>query len=78
VFVINYRRMVFTREMLTFCEHTMRAVCAELDVNLVEVSGDTNHLHPLVAYPLTLAIPTPAHHLNCRTAYPVRCEYTSR
>jgi putative transposase len=78
VFVTNYRRPVFTREMLTFCEHTTHAVCAELDINLVEINGDTDHLHPLVAYPHTLAISTLAHRLNGRTAYPVRREHTAR
>jgi hypothetical protein len=31
VFVMKYRGPVFTDAMLTFCEHTMRAVCADLD-----------------------------------------------
>jgi putative transposase len=39
VFVTKFRRTLFTDEMLTFCEHTMRAVCAELDVELVELNG---------------------------------------
>jgi REP element-mobilizing transposase RayT len=34
VFVTNYRRPVFTNEILTFCEETMRTVCAELDTEL--------------------------------------------
>ena len=32
VFVTKYRRKVFTDDMLTFCEHTMAEVCADLDV----------------------------------------------
>ena len=44
--------------MLTFCEHTMRTVCAELDVELVEFNGEADHVHLLVAYPPTLAIST--------------------
>ena len=42
--------------MLTFCEHTVRAVCAELEVELVEFNGEADHVHLLVAYPPTLAI----------------------
>jgi putative transposase len=33
VFVTQYRRCVFTDAMLTFTEHTMGDVCAELDVD---------------------------------------------
>jgi putative transposase len=47
---------MFTDPMLTFCELTMRAVCAELEVELVELNGESDHVHLLVAYPPTLAI----------------------
>jgi putative transposase len=29
----------------------MRAACADLDAELVEFNGETDHVHPLVAYP---------------------------
>ncbi|KAA8956102.1 IS200/IS605 family transposase [Mycobacterium sp.] len=62
--------------MLTFTEATMRAVCAELDVDLVEFNGETDHVHLLVAYPPTLAIAVLAQRLKGRTAYAVRREFT--
>jgi putative transposase len=75
VFVTKYRRPVFTDAMLTFCEHTMRTVCTEIDTELVEFNGHADHVHLLVAYPPTLAIST-----RCRgakaAAYAVRREYT--
>ncbi|KUI02812.1 hypothetical protein AU188_23465 [Mycobacterium sp. IS-3022] len=39
-----------TDPMLTHCETTMRVVCAELDVELVECNGEADHVHLLVAY----------------------------
>lgn len=62
--------------MLTFAETTMRTVCAELDAELVEFNGETDHVHPLMAYPPTLTISTLAQRLNSRTAYAVRREFT--
>jgi REP element-mobilizing transposase RayT len=47
--VTKCRRPVFTDVMLTYCEHTMHAVCAELDVELVEFNGEADHVHLLVA-----------------------------
>ena len=76
VFVTKYRRKLFTDPMLTFTETTMRAVCAELDVDLVEFNGETDHFHVLVAYPPTLAITVLAQRLKGRTAYAVRREFT--
>jgi REP element-mobilizing transposase RayT len=62
--------------MLTRCEHTMRSVCAELDVDLIEFNGEANHMHVLVAYPPTLAISTLVQRLKVRTAYAMRRAYT--
>ena len=62
--------------MPTFCEHIMRAVCAEFDVELVEFNGEADHVHLLVAYPPTLAISNLVQRLKGRTAYAVRREYT--
>ncbi|WP_425461841.1 IS200/IS605 family transposase [Mycobacterium helveticum] len=76
VFVTKYRRKLFTDPMLTFTETTMRSVCAELAVELVEFNGESDHVHLLVAYPPTLAISTLAHRLKRRTAYAVRREFT--
>ena len=58
VFVTKYRRPVFTDAMLTFCEATMHLVRAEIDTELVEFNGETDHMHLLVAYPPTLSIST--------------------
>jgi putative transposase len=74
VLVTKYRPAVFTDEMPTFCEHTMRAVCADLDVELVEFNGKVDDAHLLVHYPPTPAISALIHRLNGRTAYTVRRE----
>ena len=76
VFVTKYRRPVFTDAMLTYCEHTMRAACADLDAELVEFNGETDHVHLLVTYPPTLAISTLVQRLKRLTAYAVRRKYT--
>ena len=54
----------------------MRGVCVDLDVELVEFNGETDHVHLLVAYPTTLAISVLAQRLKGRTAYAVRREFT--
>lgn len=76
VFVTKYRRKVFTDAMLTYCEHTMREVCADLGAELVEFNGEADHVHLLVAYPPTLAISMLVQRLKGRTAHAVRREYT--
>lgn len=76
VFVTKYWRKVFTDDILTFCEHTMRGACIELAVELVEFNGEADHLHLLVVYPPTLAVSVLVQRLKGRTAYAVRRKYT--
>jgi putative transposase len=76
VFVTKYRRPIFTGDILTSCEDIMRTMCAELDAELAEFNGEANHVHVLVVYPPTLAMPTLVQRLKGRMAYAVRREYT--
>jgi putative transposase len=76
MFVTTYRRRVFTNPLLTFAEANMRAVCANLNAELIEFNGETDHVHPLAAYPPMLATSVLAHRLKGRTAYQVRREFT--
>lgn len=76
MFVTKYRRKLFTDAMLMFTKITMRQVCAELDVELVEFNGEADHVHLLVAYPPTLPISVLVQRLKGRTAYAVRREFT--
>ena len=62
--------------MLTSTETTMRGVCAELDVELVEFNGETDHVHLLVAYPPTLAISVLVQRLKGLIAHAVRRDFT--
>lgn len=68
--------MVFTDALLTFCGHTMRGACSDLDTELVGFNGETDHVHLLLAYPPTPAIATPVQRLKSRTSYAVRREFT--
>jgi putative transposase len=48
VFVTKYRPAVITDAELSFAEQTMRGVCADLGVELVEFNGEADHVHLLV------------------------------
>jgi len=76
VSVTKFRRKPFTDPMLTFTETTMRSVCAEPAVELIESNGESDHLHLLVAHPPSPALSALAHRLQGRTAYAVRREFT--
>jgi putative transposase len=79
VFVTKYRRPVFTDAMLTFTEHTLRGVRAELEAELIEFNGETDHVqvHLLICCPPTVANSAPLQRLKGRTAYAVRREHSA-
>jgi putative transposase len=66
VFVTTHRRRVFTNPMLAFAEATTGAVCADLNTELIEFNGETDHVHLLAASPPTLVISVLAQRLKDR------------
>lgn len=56
VFTPKYRRGVFTATLLETCERTMREVCDNFDVTLVEFNGEPDHVHLLIEYPPTVQL----------------------
>lgn len=76
VFVKKYRRRAFTDAMLTCCGDAIRTVCADLRIELVEFSGEADHVQLLLAYPPTLEISQPVQRLRGGNAHAARREYT--
>ena len=56
VFVTKYRHPVFTDQHLARMEEIMRAVCDNFEVEIVEFTGEANHVHLLVNYPPKVAV----------------------
>ena len=56
VFVTKYRRGALTDQILTDCEETMRAVCTDFGVELVEFNGADDHVHLLIKFPATIQL----------------------
>jgi putative transposase len=75
IFVTKYRRAVFTDEMLTFCEHLTRSVCADLDAELRKFNGETDHVHLLAHYRPSLALSVLVNRLKGVSSRRLRQQY---
>jgi putative transposase len=75
IFVTKYRRAVFTDEMLTFCEHLTRSVCADLDAELRQCNGETDHVDLLAHYPPSLALSVLVNRLKNVSSRRLRQQY---
>ena len=51
IFVTKYRRKVFDADALDRLKAHFARVCGDFEVRLVEMNGETDHVHLLVEYP---------------------------
>lgn len=56
VFVTKYRKKVFTDEILKDLEIIFKDVCQNFETELVEMNGETEHIHLLLNYPPKISI----------------------
>jgi putative transposase len=56
IFVTKYRGRVFSDEHLRHLEEIFGSVCTDFGAELVEVNGETDHVHLLVNYPPKVAV----------------------
>ncbi|MDJ0570229.1 MAG: IS200/IS605 family transposase [Pleurocapsa sp. MO_192.B19] len=56
VFVTKYRKKVFTDEILKELEVIFKDVCKNFETELVEMNGETEHIHLLLNYPPKVSI----------------------
>ncbi|MGC6229061.1 IS200/IS605 family transposase [Proteus mirabilis] len=56
VFVTKYRLKIFYQDAIEKLRDYFASVCADFDVELVEMDGERDHVHLLINYPPKLAI----------------------
>lgn len=56
VFITKYRRRIFDQDAIEKLRSYFASVCADFDVELVEMDGESDHVHLLINYPPKLAV----------------------
>ncbi|HID8278282.1 TPA: IS200/IS605 family transposase [Proteus mirabilis] len=56
VFVTKYKRKIFDQDAIEKLRGYFASVCADFDVERVEMDGERDHVHLLINYPPKLAI----------------------
>ena len=72
VFVTKYRRGVISNRVRTFLKDVMTKVCQDFDAELMELDGEDDPIHVLVAYPPKVAVSTLVTSLKGASAYRLR------
>ena len=76
VFVTKYRRKVFYKSHITAMRSVFRRVCIDLGATLVEYNGESDHVHLLVRYPVTVSISKLVQHLKGTSSREMRLRYS--
>ena len=56
VFTTKYRRKLFNGEMIDQLHTAFVSACEKLECELLEMDGETDHVHLLISYPPKMAI----------------------
>ena len=58
VFVTKYRRQVFDQDAIQRLQKVFNEICRDFEAELIEMEGETEHVHLLVNYPPKVAVST--------------------
>ena len=72
VFVTKYRRCIFDGEAIEQLRHIFSKVCADFESQLVQMDGESNHLHLLVNYPPKVSVSSLVNSLKGVSSYVLR------
>ena len=56
IFTTKYRRKLFDRQMIAQLREAFGSAAAKLECEIIEMDGERDHVHLLIAYPPKLAV----------------------
>ena len=78
VFVTKYRRRVLDTVVLPDCEAALKDTAILIGARVLEINGEPDHVHLLVAAPPTISVAQLAHRLKGATSRHLRQEHGQR
>ena len=72
VFTTKYRRKLFDGYMIQQLKEAFESACEKLECDLLEIDGEQDHVHLLIAYPPKLAISVMVNNLKATSSRRLR------
>ena len=72
VFTTKYRRKLFDGYMIQQLQESFESACEKLECELLEMDGEKDHVHLLIAYPPKLAISVMVNNLKSTSSRRLR------
>jgi putative transposase len=74
VFLTKYRRCVFDAEAIEHLRHIFSKVCTDFGAQLVQMDGESDHVHLLVNYPPKVSVSSLVNSLKGVSSYVLRSQ----
>ena len=78
IFVVAYRRKVISSTVLERLKEVFSEVCRRDRVNLLECSGEEDHVHLLISYPPTTCLSNLVRKLKTISSLKIRQEFSNQ
>ena len=75
VLTTKYRRKVFTDEMLNRLSDVLSSLCEKWDCKLIEVNGESDHIHLLFQYYPQMELPKFVNNIKSVTSRKIRAQF---
>ena len=72
VFTTKYRRKLFDGYMIQQLRDAFKSACVKLECDLLEMDGEQDHVHLLIAYPPKLAVSVMVNNLKSTSSRQLR------
>ncbi len=76
VFTTKYRRKLFTGIMIEQLREAFESACVKLECELMEMDGEQDHVHLLIAYPPKLSVSVMVNNLKSISSRMLRLQNT--
>ena len=76
VFTTKYRRKLFTGVMIEQLREAFDSACVKLECELIEMDGEQDHVHLLIAYPPKLSVSIMVNNLKSISSRMLRLQNT--
>ncbi|MGD1452674.1 IS200/IS605 family transposase [Vibrio campbellii] len=76
VFTTKYRRKLFTGIMIEQLREAFESACVKLECELIEMDGEQDHVHLLIAYPPKLSVSVMVNNLKSISSRMLRLQNT--
>lgn len=74
IFTTKYRKKVFTAAMLEQLQEAIESACVRLECELIEMNGEQDHIHLLIAYPPKLSVSVMVNNLKAVSSRMLRLQ----